>query len=96
MLLLIIGLPIKTNDENNKQIQLFDACNPKETALIGMYIKVKITISLKIPNKSDKIIIIINLDTNKYIEINPYFNSSSLISSYELYLQIKLIVLFII
>ena len=55
------GKPTNNNVETIKHIQLFVACNPNDTALIGMYIMVKIITSLNIPNIMDKIKITINL-----------------------------------
>ena len=74
----IKGRPTNIIVELTKHIQLFVACNPNDTALIGMYIIVNNTTSLNIPSRADIIKIRINFVTNKYIATSPYFNSSCL------------------
>ena len=59
------GKPTKIIVELIKQIQLFVACNPNDTALIGIYKIVNITTSFNIPNNVDIIKIMINLVINK-------------------------------
>ena len=69
--------------EDTKHIQLLVACNPKEVALIMLYINKKIITSLNIPNKTAKAKIIIILVICKYRPSNPYLITANFSSSYS-------------
>lgn len=77
----IKGRPTNIIVELTKHIQLFVACNPNDTALIGIYMMVNNITSFNVLNKKASIKIIINLVTNKYIATRPYFSSSFFILS---------------
>ena len=75
------GTPINVKVEKTKQIQLLEACNPKEGILTMLYKRIKITIYLNIPSIIDIKLITINLLNIKYKDSNPYLISLNLTSS---------------
>lgn len=58
--------------DDNKQIQLFVACNPNDGVLMMLYISKKMITSLKIPKIIESSKIITSLEIVKYNPSNPY------------------------
>ena len=85
------GNPTNESVDVSKHIHVFDACIPKDGALIMEYIIKNIRNSLNIPSIMHNILIITTFVIVRYIPSSPYLISSNFVSLYCMFFFIMFI-----